>query len=98
VVASAAPARLLPAARPVARRRVVEETAMQGSRQRSDIGWLLFGAIVLFVGGFFFLRNTLGWDIGDLDWEMIWPALVIALGISILWGGYHQWREGSHRR
>ena len=33
-----------------------------------------------------FLRNTLGWDIGDLDWDAIWPIIVIAIGVSILAG------------
>jgi len=59
---------------------------MNGSTQRIDIGWLIAGAIVLFVGGYFFLRNTLGWQLGDLNWDAIWPIAVIGVGVSILFG------------
>lgn len=51
-----------------------------------DVGMLVFGAIVLFVGGYYLLRNTLGLDIGELDWDMVWPVLVIGIGLSILLG------------
>ena len=54
--------------------------------RRFDLGALVFGAIVLFAGGYYFLRNTLGVDLGELDWDPIWPILVIAIGISILYG------------
>lgn len=51
-----------------------------------DVGMLVLGAIVLFVGGYYLLRNTLGLDLGELDWDMIWPILVIGIGVSILLG------------
>jgi divalent metal cation (Fe/Co/Zn/Cd) transporter len=54
--------------------------------RRFDFGALLIGAIILFVGGYYFLRNTLGFNMGELDWEPIWPVLVIVLGASILLG------------
>lgn len=57
---------------------------MDAHARRFDIGALVLGAIILFVGGYYFLRNTLGFDIGELDWEPIWPVLVILLGGSIL--------------
>lgn len=59
---------------------------MLDSHRRLDVGALVLGAVILFAGGYYFLRNTLGWDLGDLDWEPIWPVLVIALGASILFG------------
>lgn len=59
---------------------------MRGLDRRFDLGALVFGAIVLFAGGYYFLRNTLGVNLGDLDWEPIWPILVIAFGLSILYG------------
>jgi hypothetical protein len=55
-------------------------------RRRSDFGALVFGAIILFVGGYYLLRNTLGWDLDELNWEPIWPVLVIVLGLAILYG------------
>lgn len=54
--------------------------------RRLDIGALVFGAIVLFAGGYYFLRNTLGLKLGELDWEPIWPVIVIIIGASILIG------------
>ena len=53
--------------------------------RRVDIGALVFGGILLIAGGFYFLRNTLGWNLGDLNWDALWPFLVIALGGSILY-------------
>jgi uncharacterized integral membrane protein len=54
--------------------------------RRLDFGALVLGAVILFVGGYYFLRNTLGFKLDELDWEPIWPVLVIALGASILFG------------
>ena len=51
-----------------------------------DGGALIIGAALLVVGGFYFLRNTLGFEIGELNWDAIWPFFVIAIGLSILLG------------
>ncbi len=32
-----------------------------------------------------FLRNTLGMTIPDVDWDVIWPLFVVALGAGVLW-------------
>lgn len=52
--------------------------------RRLDFGAFVLGAVILFAGGYYFLRNTLGFKLDELDWEPIWPVLVIALGASIL--------------
>jgi uncharacterized integral membrane protein len=57
---------------------------MNGLR-RLDVGGLLFGLVLLAVGGYFILRNTLGFDIPDLNWDMVWPLLVVCLGGAVLW-------------
>jgi hypothetical protein len=62
------------------------EETMAGSSDRFDIGALLIGGVILFVGAYYFLDYTLGLDIGELNWNGIWPILVIAVGISILFG------------
>jgi uncharacterized integral membrane protein len=59
---------------------------MSGRDRRLDFGGIVFGAILLVVGGYFLLRNTFGFEIPDLDWDMIWPLLIIALGVSVLVG------------
>lgn len=51
-----------------------------------DVGALIIGTAIIVVGGFYFLRNTLGFEIGELNWDAIWPFFVIAIGISILIG------------
>jgi TRAP-type C4-dicarboxylate transport system permease small subunit len=56
----------------------------QMREHRVDGGALVFGAILLLVGGYFLLRNTFGIEIPDLDWDMIWPFAIIGLGIVVL--------------
>jgi len=58
---------------------------MHAIRHRSDIGALVIGAVILFAGIYYLARNTLGFDLGELDWEPIWPILVIVLGASIVY-------------
>ena len=53
-------------------------------RGRDGLGAVLFGAILLFVGGYYLLRNTLGFNLGELDGERIWPVVVVALGVIIV--------------
>lgn len=57
---------------------------MNGRTQRLDVGALVLGAVILIAGGWYFLRNTLGFDLDELDWDPIWPILVIVLGGSIV--------------
>jgi hypothetical protein len=61
--------------------------------RRADFGSLLFGVIVLLVGGFYFLRNTLGFQLGEIDWDLIWPIFVLALGVAILAGAFRRSRH-----
>ncbi len=51
---------------------------------RADLGRLVFGLVVLFVGVWFLLRNTFGMNLPELDGDMIWPILVVGLGLAIL--------------
>jgi hypothetical protein len=57
---------------------------MDGRDRGRDMGALVFAAILLFVGSYYLLRNTLGFDLGELDGDRIWPVIVIAIGASIL--------------
>ncbi len=56
--------------------------------RRSDVGGLVFGLVLLLVGGYYLLRNTFGIQMAEIDWDMVWPALVIVLGGSLL---YRAW-------
>lgn len=57
---------------------------MAQRRRRSDIGALVFGAILIFIGGYYLLTTTFGVDLPELDWDMFWPVLVIGLGVIVL--------------
>jgi hypothetical protein len=49
-----------------------------------DLGALVFGAILLFVGGYYLLVNTFGVKLPDLNWDQIWPIALIGLGLAVL--------------
>ena len=47
---------------------------------RGRNGSLVFGAILLAVGLWFFATRTLGLDLPDLDWGRLWPIILIVIG------------------
>lgn len=52
-------------------------------------GAIVFGVILLAVGVWYLLKNTLGFAMPELDSEAVWPVIVIAIGAAILvraWG------------
>lgn len=61
---------------------------------RLDIGWLVIGLVVVFVGVYYFLSNTLGFNLGEINWDAVWPILIIAIGGSMLLGA---WRHATGR-
>jgi hypothetical protein len=60
--------------------------------RRIDLFGVVLGVILLFVGAWYFLDNTLGLNIGEIDGDKIWPILVIALGGGIL---LRAWRRAT---
>lgn len=50
-----------------------------------SVGRLIFG-LVIFSLGVFYLGRTLSWWNFDLNWTIIWPFLIIILGLSIIGG------------
>jgi hypothetical protein len=59
-------------------------------QRRSDdpgrIGTIVFGAILLVIGLWFFADQTLGLDMPSLRWSQLWPILLIGLGAWIAIG------------
>jgi hypothetical protein len=55
------------------------------SRERSGLGAVVFGLIIVGIGTYYLLTNTFGLDLPELDWDLLWPVLVIGLGIAILY-------------
>ncbi len=56
--------------------------------RRIDVGAILLGLIIIGVGTYYTLVNVFGFELAELDWDMIWPLAVVALGIGILWGAW----------
>ena len=50
-----------------------------------DIGAIFLGLLILGVGVYYTLVNVFGFQLGQLNWDMIWPLCVVALGVGILW-------------
>lgn len=62
-------------------------------RRRRDGGGLIFGGILLLVGIYYLLQQTLGFDLPDLNWNQIWPLILIAIGVLVLYGAWTRSRE-----
>ena len=56
------------------------------SSRRSGWGLLAIAVLLLFVGGWYLLRNTFGVNLPELDSDAVWPVLLIMLGIGMLLG------------
>ena len=53
--------------------------------ERVNGGGIIFALILILVGAYYFLRNTLGFDLGELDEKALWPIVALALGAWILY-------------
>jgi len=69
-------------------------TAPGDGHEVRDLGGLIFAVVLILVGGYFLLRNTIGLTLPEIDWEKLWPILVIVLGVGALLRG---WTGHSHR-
>ncbi len=58
--------------------------------RRLDLGGVLIGLIIVGVGVYYLLVNTFGITLPELDWDKIWPILVMALGVGIVWSAWNR--------
>jgi hypothetical protein len=58
-----------------------------GARQAIDTGALVWGAILIAVGTWFFLDQTLGLDMPDVAWGDLWPVLLLVIGGAVILQG-----------
>jgi hypothetical protein len=49
-------------------------------RRVGDIGSLIWGLVLIAVGGWFFVEVTLDYDLPRIDWNIVWPVVLIAIG------------------
>ena len=59
----------------------------QGPRPRIDTGTIVWGLVLVAVGGWFFLDRTLGLDLPEIDWGDVWPIVLIVMGIAVILRG-----------
>lgn len=63
-------------------------------RRRSDVGGFVLGGILLLVGGYYLLQQTLGLNLPDLDWDKLWPLILIVIGGLVIYGAWSRNRAG----
>ena len=57
--------------------------------RRTGVGTLVIGLILVAVGGYYVLRNTLGIALPELDSDQVVPAIAVVVGMALLyrvWG------------
>ena len=59
----------------------------EGRRRGVDTGTVVWGLILIVVGGWFFLDQTLGLEMPNIDWESLWPVVLIVIGAAVLLQG-----------
>lgn len=53
-------------------------------RNHFDWGGLVFGVLIVAIGGYLLLKDTFKIDVPEITGEMIWPVILIAVGAVIL--------------
>jgi hypothetical protein len=54
------------------------------SRSGSRLASAVIGSIVILTGVYFLLRNAFGLVVPAIDWDLVWPIVVIASGVAIV--------------
>lgn len=54
------------------------------ARSGSRLASVVIGCIVILTGVYFLLRNAFGLAVPPIDWDLVWPVVVIASGIAIV--------------
>jgi hypothetical protein len=58
-----------------------------GARRAIDTGAVVWGAILIAVGTWFFLDQTLGLEMPDVAWGDLWPVLLLIVGGTVILQG-----------
>jgi uncharacterized integral membrane protein len=65
-----------------------DQARWRARRKRGgDTVTLVWGVILLAVGIWFFLDNTLGIEMPRIQWADVWPVIVIAVGVFVILQG-----------
>ncbi|MDQ3448566.1 MAG: DUF5668 domain-containing protein [Chloroflexota bacterium] len=57
--------------------------------RRGDNGAAIFGVILILVGGYFLARE-LGISLPAVNWDLVWPVIIIVLGVVVV---LRNWRR-----
>ena len=52
--------------------------------ERRDTGAVVWGLIILAIGVWFFLDQTLGIRLPRIDWRYLWPVILILIGAIVV--------------
>ena len=70
----------------------VASPSRRDDRDHGRTASILFGLVILGVGLWFFVERTLGYDLPDVRWSQLWPAVLIGIGLWVVLGSM---RRGS---
>ena len=54
------------------------------SRPGSRLASAVIGSVVILTGVYFLLRNAFGLVVPPIDWDLVWPIVVIGSGVAIV--------------
>jgi len=63
-----------------------------------DWGAIIVGLVLVGVGLYFVLKDTLKINLPDISWDMVWPLIIVAVGVVILVRAMTGWDRRSVRR
>jgi hypothetical protein len=63
-----------------------ERRTRRSDEESGRLATIVFGLIVIAVGVWFLLDRTFGLELPDIEWDSLWPLIVIGLGAWILLG------------
>ena len=70
----------------------VASPTRRADRDHGRTASILFGLVFLGLGLWFFIEHTLGYDLPQIRWSQIWPAVLIVIGLWVVLGAM---RRGS---
>jgi hypothetical protein len=62
-------------------------------RRGPEAGTIVIGLVIIGIGAWFLLRDTLHVALPVIDWNLIWPLLIIAVGLGVLWRAWDRDRR-----
>jgi uncharacterized integral membrane protein len=58
--------------------------SVRDDRSTRDWGAIVVGLVFVAVGVYFALKETFKVNLPDIEWDMAWPIIILAIGLVIL--------------